>query len=1124
MDFALFQRASMKLVLVGWILPLSFFFSSPMAPAQPPESTQPAGVTVEDITEALEQLEQSADLDDEAKGQIKEVYEQARSMLGKAALERGEAAKFKSWAENAEQDIFAANRQKESPQAYDFGTAKFLELNELSGELAALEQSLSDAKKELADAQAEPQRRVGRIKAIPTDLSDAQTAVTDLKEKIDAAGTETDPAPAAVAQNALFHAQLQFQQATIERLENERTAYSSQGEFPQLRIDALKAQINQLESDVLKLVDDVTQASQNDAQQQRQDAKEAFDATPLSLQKFAQAVIDHADRRFVLASHIRDAAALREKNGKQLARWQEDFERTKKRTEDVGIDSIGLMLVEKRSELPSDTYLTRMIAEADETLNVYRTELYDLEDRRAVLSDVAAAAEKTVEELQEDRTDLPVDADEQLQRLFKIESRVIDSLIKDAKHNYTLRAESRDDQQQLVDLVKQYRRHIDGRIFWLPNARPLSPRHFSDAVRSLGWIFNRTSLADAMVQMRWRIEARPFRSFFLVTLIAMLFLFRSRIKRRLEHLGDEASRISCRMITPTVRSIALTLMLALPWPLLVWFFAQSLAGASSEPVRAVSSALFHTFWWWFTFSLVREIWRPSGLAESHFGWSISAPTQLKRFLLVLIVAGTPLAFFGSVFQGHGSIAARESLSRLCLIGLLLLVSVTLVRFFRSDDDDGDDTEPADWLQRYGRPLRNVAIFTPIALAILATIGYLYTAYELTLDFVYTFSLAVVLFVLQAFLFRCVRIARRKIRWQQLVQRRDQGEIDEESDVSDIDALVAKEGEADLVVMDRQTRRLITLVLGGVAMVGISLIWLETYPALAKVGQLPINPFFLDTGTDEPVTIGALAIALLVVVLTSIAWRNLPGLVDVLLLGRLGVESSIRYAITTISQYAIGILGVVCACAALRISWGQLQWLVAAMGVGLGFGLQEIVANFVCGVLLLFERPIRVGDIVTLGDTTGVVIRIRTRATTVRNWDRQEVVIPNKELITSRITNWTLSDDMNRITVQIGVAYGTDTERVRKLLRTLLEENPNIMDDPRPLVSFEYFGDSTLHFVVRAYLEDMDDRLETIHQVHTTIHQRFNEEGIEIAFPQLDLHLRSIDPTVQMPQIRTEGQS
>jgi potassium efflux system protein len=172
-----------------------------------------------------------------------------------------------------------------------------------------------------------------------------------------------------------------------------------------------------------------------------------------------------------------------------------------------------------------------------------------------------------------------------------------------------------------------------------------------------------------------------------------------------------------------------------------------------------------------------------------------------------------------------------------------------------------------------------------------------------------------------------------------------------------------------------------------------------------------------------------------------------------------------------------------------------------------------VANFVCGILLLFERPIRVGDIVTLGDTTGTVIRIRSRATTVRNWDRQEVVIPNKELITGRIINWTLTDSINRIAIQVGIAYGSDTNRAGELLRQIAQENENVLDDPKPVVTFEEFGDSSLTFMLRAFLAQVEDRLSTIHALHTRIKQRFEEEGIEIAFPQRDLHIRSVDPSV-----------
>jgi potassium efflux system protein len=246
-------------------------------------------------------------------------------------------------------------------------------------------------------------------------------------------------------------------------------------------------------------------------------------------------------------------------------------------------------------------------------------------------------------------------------------------------------------------------------------------------------------------------------------------------------------------------------------------------------------------------------------------------------------------------------------------------------------------------------------------------------------------------------------------------------------------------------------------------------------------------------------------------LAILASRNIPGLVDALLLGQLGVDSPTRYAISTLTRYLLVAIGILAACNLIGITWNNAQWLVAALGVGLGFGLQEIVANFICGILVLFERPIRVGDVVTLGETTGVVTRIRSRATTVRNWDRQEVIIPNKELITGRIINWTLDDEVNRIILTVGVAYGTDMPRARELLHQIIDKNSNVLKDPRPTVTVEQFADSSVTFFIRAFLGKVDERLETIHQLYTTIHQRFSDEGIEIAFPQRDLHIRLGDP-------------
>jgi potassium efflux system protein len=194
-----------------------------------------------------------------------------------------------------------------------------------------------------------------------------------------------------------------------------------------------------------------------------------------------------------------------------------------------------------------------------------------------------------------------------------------------------------------------------------------------------------------------------------------------------------------------------------------------------------------------------------------------------------------------------------------------------------------------------------------------------------------------------------------------------------------------------------------------------------------------------------------------------------------------------------------------------VGWSNIQWLVAAVGLGLGFGLQEIFANFVSGLIILFERPIRVGDTVTVGNISGVVSRIRIRATWITGFDRKELVVPNKEFVTTQLVNWSLSDAISRVEIRVGIAYGSDTEKAIELLQDAADANPDVLRDPAPSVLFRGFGDSSLDFELRAFSPDMERRLPIVHALHMAIDRSFRTNGIEIAFPQRDVHLRSLPP-------------
>jgi potassium efflux system protein len=189
----------------------------------------------------------------------------------------------------------------------------------------------------------------------------------------------------------------------------------------------------------------------------------------------------------------------------------------------------------------------------------------------------------------------------------------------------------------------------------------------------------------------------------------------------------------------------------------------------------------------------------------------------------------------------------------------------------------------------------------------------------------------------------------------------------------------------------------------------------------------------------------------------------------------------------------------------------MGWAAAALGVGIGFGLQEIVANFISGLILLAERPVRVGDRITVGDATGTVTRIRIRATTIRDLEQKELLIPNKELITGQLLNWTLTDTKTRILIDVGITYGSDVDRAIEILHELAREDERVLEEPAPGVVFNQFGDNSLNLAFRVFVGTIQDRLPVITDMHRNINRRFKEAGIVIAFPQRDVHFDADRP-------------
>ncbi len=269
------------------------------------------------------------------------------------------------------------------------------------------------------------------------------------------------------------------------------------------------------------------------------------------------------------------------------------------------------------------------------------------------------------------------------------------------------------------------------------------------------------------------------------------------------------------------------------------------------------------------------------------------------------------------------------------------------------------------------------------------------------------------------------------------------------------------------------------------------------------------------------TVGSLKIAPLRIIMAAGAFALLlvvsgwfRARLDRRWLAKTGLERGAREALVTISGYGGIAVAIFVALGIAGLTFSNFAIIAGALSVGIGFGLQNIVNNFVSGLILLFERPVKTGDWVVVGNTEGYVRRIRIRSTQIETFDRADVIVPNSELISTQVTNWMLYDQRGRIRVPVGVAYGSDVDRVRDILTGIAAAHPAVVqgDPSRDIkVLFRHFGDSSLDFELRCHIRNIDQRLDVISDMNYAIDRAFRENGIEIPFPQRDLHVRNWPP-------------
>ncbi len=1012
-------------------------------------------------------------------------------------------------------------------------------LPELETELLSTEQDLALARKEVSSLEAEAAGRAERRKQIPELLTSAKERLLGLGAE--AAPALADPPALVEARQRLSRARRQAVEREIAAYEEELRSYEARGQLLTLRRERASLRLAAFEERVQALRQALADRKQGEAEVAAREAQRSLEEA----ETMPPAVLDVVR---TLAAENRELALRRtgpdgllqkvEETSGKLTRADAMVEDVTanlellRRNVEAGLSgSVGVMLRKARSEVPDSGMYRRFIRMRSDAISAVQMQQIELAERRREVDDVEAVVQSRLAALEPAPSAEERAAAEALLRiLVETQRRYLDTLIADTETYFQKLVDFDARQQQLVIRSEALKRFIDEHVLWIPSGDPISPALAPDAAKALGWLLGPRFWGQLLRALVATVAGAPVAFAGALLLLLGLPSLWPRIRARVSRLGQLAGLPTCIRMAPTVEALGLSLLLALWGPGLLAFLGWRLgiSADATQFVRCVASGLLATAFVWGSLLVLRQLLRPGGIAVMHLGWPEEPSREFRRELQWLSAMAIPAVFLLAVFEIRDEQVWRESIGRLVFLMTMAAVIVFTHRILREDGGclrriamvRAERGAPA-WAWRV---LHVAALAVSAGLALAAARGFYWTALRLAASLHVTLVFLVLVVFAYQLGARWLLVASRRLalrRWEEAVAEREE----QVAAPQDPEAPGVQEPEVDLATVDEQTGRLLRNGALLAAAVGVWMIWADLLPAAGALRSVElwrtnqsVTVELMNAAGERvssveerlvPITLSNVLLALVLAAATLALARNLPGLLEISMFRRLGTSAGERYAYATIGKYGVTLVGVAAAFSVVGVGWASIQWMLAAVGIGLGFGLQEIFANFISGLIILFERPIRVGDTVTVGDISGTVTRIRIRATWITSFDRKELVVPNKEFITSRLVNWSLSDAVLRVEIPVGIAYGSDTEKAQRVLLEVARKNPDVLEEPPPMALFRGFGDSALDFELRAFSPDVSHYLKIVHALHMEIDRAFRAEGIEIAFPQRDLHVRSV---------------
>jgi potassium-dependent mechanosensitive channel len=838
---------------------------------------------------------------------------------------------------------------------------------------------------------------------------------------------------------------------------------------------------------------------------------------------------------------------------KHIADLDRIIELTRRRFEAVGEGGSANQWWPKTSDdMPTLAQIEQEIADREREIPDVQHQLILLEEDRAGMNQLGVEAAEYL-------SGSPLSGDElagltsTVRGVLFIRRQLLDDLIQQYGRYSSQLVELDAVQRNLHSEGKRIVAFLQERLYWsrsVPDPLLPEPADFWEAFLWLKAPKNVTGVVGAATQ---QAKAQPaVVALWLLVIIALLVL-RPWALRRMSIAAERVKNPDQDSVWLTVKAFGYTLMLGWPLPFALHGLGLLiLSQATVTYVHSTATAFLYLGMVAGLFEGFRQLLRPDGLGEAHFGWPKAVTRAIHRGLLWPEILLLPLLFVAILFGLSGLSlnsedalqAYNNSLGRAAFIAAMVILATSMFSILRPRVKvGGRQTEDRMVFNRISVFAFPLIVLTAVVPAFLAIIGYYLSGYLLVYQFLKTYRLAGYLVFIGGIIHR----------WRIAGNGPNRPTSPEE------------------VLAGQKANQLVRFAMVVVGAIGLFTIWEGALPAAEAMKRVYLLPHFevvdatsaralsrssatiapavaaqptaeggeaakgptgsqalpipatgiMDgpSGDTDPeggvLTLWNLFQALLAAIITFGLVRDVPGVIYLGLLRRTHLDRGARVAFSTLARYTIMIFGVSATFNLLGLTWDKIQWLAAALTFGLGFGLQEIVANFVSGLILLLERPVRVGDAVTIGNLQGRVTEIQIRATTITLWDRSEMIVPNKEFITSKLVNWTLSDSKRRIDVPIRVAYGSDVKHVKKVLVEVAAKHPNVFDDPSPAALLLEFGDDAMKFELRFFTE-FGTGLGTKDQLHVAIFEAFQKEGIEFPIPSLNINMPRRQPR-QVPE-------